>query len=198
QLLGATRERWRYLYENLDTPLAAALQQLDALGYAPLRRDLEQRLEREPQTRLFDLLQDRTLRTSWKSEIRAHLRRLFVGEAFAPVLAAAEDVHRRVLRRRVWVALHMHAGDGNVHTNIPVNSDDYEMLQEANRAVARIMQIARDLNGVISGEHGIGITKLEFLSDAETLEFRRYKERVDPEGRFNRGKLLPGGDLRGA
>ncbi|PZN27937.1 MAG: FAD-linked oxidase, partial [Proteobacteria bacterium] len=94
QLLGATRERWRYLYENLDTPLAAALQQLDALGYAPLRRDLEQRLEREPQTRLFDLLQDRTLRTSWKSEIRAHLRRLFVGEAFAPVLAAAEDVHR--------------------------------------------------------------------------------------------------------
>src|SRR5690606_8862187 len=41
QLLGAPRERWRYLYENLDTPLAAALQQLDALGYAPLRRDLE-------------------------------------------------------------------------------------------------------------------------------------------------------------
>ncbi len=68
-----------------------------------------------------------------------------------------------MLRGRVWVALHMHAGDGNVHTNIPVNSDDYEMLQEANRAVERIMQIARSLNGVISGEHGIGITKLEFL-----------------------------------
>ena len=39
----------------------------------------------------------------------------------------------------------MHAGDGNVHTNIPVNSDDYLMPQEANQAVARIMQIARDL-----------------------------------------------------
>jgi Fe-S oxidoreductase len=92
----------------------------------------------------------------------------------------------------------MHAGDGNVHTNIPVNSDDYQMLQEANRAVVRIMQIARSLGGVISGEHGIGITKLEFLTDAETADFRGYKQRVDPQGRFNRGKLLPHGDLRNA
>src|SRR4029453_15514649 len=108
------------------------------------------------------------------------------------------EIHQRVLRGRVWVALHMHAGDGNVHTNIPVNSDDYEMLQAANRAVARIMEIARGLNGVISGEHGIGITKLEFLSDEETAGFRGYKQRLDPDGPFNRGKPLPGGDLRNA
>ena len=76
---------------------------------------------------------------------------------------------QRVLKGRVWVALHMHAGDGNVHTNIPVNSDDYEMLQTAHEAVKRIMALARSLDGVISGEHGIGITKLEFLSDAEEL-----------------------------
>jgi Fe-S oxidoreductase len=62
----------------------------------------------------------------------------------------------------------------------------------------RIMQIARGLGGVISGEHGIGITKLEFLSDEETADFRGYKQRVDPHGRFNRGKLLPDGDLRNA
>src|SRR5690606_36929111 len=99
---------------------------------------------------------------------------LFVGGAYVPILEGVEEIHKRVLRGRVWVALHMHAGDGNVHTNIPVNSDDYEMLQQANRAVERIMKIARSLNGVISGEHGIGITKLEFLSDAETEEFRRY------------------------
>jgi ferredoxin len=56
-----------------------------------------------------------------------------------------------VLKGRVWVALHMHAGDGNVHTNIPVNSDDYEMLQTAHGAVKRIMVLARSLDGVISG-----------------------------------------------
>jgi FAD/FMN-containing dehydrogenase/Fe-S oxidoreductase len=197
-LLAEVHARWRWLYEQLDMPLAAAVPQLAAIGFGPLRADFERRAEREPQARVFDLLQDRTIRTSWKTEVRAHLRRLFVGGAFAPILQAAEDIHRRVLRGRVWVALHMHAGDGNVHTNIPVNSDDYEMLQEANRAVARIMQIARGLDGVISGEHGIGITKLEFLSDAETAGFRGYKQRIDPDGRFNRGKLLPGGDLRNA
>ena len=83
------------------------------------------------------------------------------------VLEGAEAVHKRVLRGRVFVALHMHAGDGNVHTNIPVNSDDYAMLQRAYEAVARIMRLARALGGVISGEHGIGIMKLEFLDSAE-------------------------------
>ena len=102
----------------------------------------------------------------------------------------------RCCKGRVWVALHMHAGDGNVHTNIPVNSDNYEMLQTAHRAVARIMGLARSLDGVISGEHGIGITKLEFLTDDELADFTDYKQRVDPEGRFNKGKLLRGAAAR--
>ena len=198
QVIAAARARWQYLYENLDTPLPDALDSLAGLGFEPMRGDFETRLGKEPGLRVFDLIQDRSIRTSWKSEVRSHLRNLFVGGTFAPVLRSTEEIHQRVLRGRVWVALHMHAGDGNVHTNIPVNSDDYEMLQEANRAVERIMRIARSLNGVISGEHGIGITKLEFLTDAETQDFRHYKERVDPEGRFNKGKLLPGGDLRNA
>jgi Fe-S oxidoreductase len=71
-----------------------------------------------------------------------------------------------------------------------VNSDDYAMLQTANAAVARIMALARALGGVVSGEHGIGITKLEYLTAAELAPFADYKRRVDPNGRFNRGKLL--------
>jgi FAD/FMN-containing dehydrogenase/Fe-S oxidoreductase len=138
----------------------------------------------------FALLQDHTLRASWKTQIRAPLQALFAGAALAPIVAACQRIHDEVLRGRVWVALHMHAGDGNVHTNIPVNSDNYAMLQTAHEAVARIMALARSLGGVISGEHGIGITKLEFLSDAELADFAGYKRRVDPEGRFNRGKLL--------
>ncbi len=147
---------------------------------------------------MFHLLQDRTIRVSWKSEVRAELRNIFNGGEFKPILDEAQKIHKQVLRGRVFVALHMHAGDGNVHTNIPVNSDDYDMLQDAHRAVARIMALARSLDGVISGEHGIGITKLEFLTEDEIGEFREYKQRVDPQGRFNKGKLLPGADLRNA
>ena len=95
----------------------------------------------------------------------------------------------------MFVALHMHAGDGNVHTNIPVNSDDYAMLQTGYRAVERIMHLARSLDGVISGEHGIGLTKLEFLSDEEIRPFREYKARIDPNGHFNQGKLRAGADV---
>jgi len=139
---------------------------------------------------LFPQLQDHTLRASWKTQIRAPLQNIFAGVPFAPILAECNAIHKRVLKGRVWVALHMHAGDGNVHTNIPVNSDDYEMLQSAHAAVKRIMVLARSLNGVISGEHGIGITKLEFLTDEELKPFADYKQQVDPEGRFNKGKLL--------
>ncbi|MFD0669036.1 DUF3683 domain-containing protein [Ramlibacter sp. MAHUQ-53] len=139
---------------------------------------------------LFPQLQDHSLRASWKTQVRAPLQQVFNGLAFRPILEEVNAIHQRVLKGRVWVALHMHAGDGNVHTNIPVNSDDYEMLQAAHEAVKRIMVLARSLDGVISGEHGIGITKLEFLTDEEIAPFAEYKRRVDPEGRFNRGKLL--------
>jgi len=143
----------------------------------------------------FDGLQDHSLRASWKAQILRPLQDLFRGAAFAPLLDECRRVHQQVLRGRVWVALHMHAGDGNVHTNIPVNSDNYAMLQTAHEAVARIMQLARSLGGVISGEHGIGITKLEFLSDEELAGFAGYKQRIDPQGRFNKGKLLRPGTV---
>lgn len=187
-LLRDVRARWTYLRDHFDPPLADALDALASLGVAdaPLR----ERLQRQPDATLFDVLQDRTIRISWKNEIRAELRQIFNGGAFKPILDACQATHKRVLHGRVFVALHMHAGDGNVHTNIPVNSDSYEMLQDAHKAVARIMALARSLDGVISGEHGIGITKLEFLTEAEIGEFRAYKQRVDPQGRFNKGKLL--------
>jgi len=139
---------------------------------------------------LFAQLQDHSLRASWKTQILAPLQAIFSGAPFVPIVQECRRIHQEVLRGRVWVALHMHAGDGNVHTNIPVNSDNYAMLQTAHEIVARIMALARRLDGVISGEHGIGITKLEFLSDAELQPFADYKARIDPEGRFNKGKLL--------
>jgi FAD linked oxidases, C-terminal domain len=139
---------------------------------------------------MFAQLQDHSLRASWKTQILAPLQAIFSGAPFEAIVRECQRIHQQVLRGRVWVALHMHAGDGNVHTNIPVNSDNYAMLQTAHEIVARIMALARRLDGVISGEHGIGITKLEFLSDAELQPFADYKARIDPQGRFNKGKLM--------
>ncbi|MFZ6818030.1 DUF3683 domain-containing protein [Undibacterium sp. Ji22W] len=190
QLLSEIQARWTYLLTQLDQPLRDARVELNKLGLDKLDFVFEQRLQKQPDATLFDVLQDRTIRVSWKTEVRALLRQIFNGAAFKLILDECTAIHKKVLRSRVFVALHMHAGDGNVHTNLPVNSDDYDMLQVAHHAVARIMVLARSLNGVISGEHGIGITKLEFLTEDEIKDFRSYKLRIDPEGRFNKGKLL--------
>jgi FAD/FMN-containing dehydrogenase/Fe-S oxidoreductase len=187
------RNRWQWLYDNLDLPLAQAETEFEQ--YDIKASELTNRTE---QPTLFHRLQDHSIRVSWKQELLAVLKEIFEGNNFTLIIDRINMTHKDVLRGRVFVALHMHAGDGNVHTNIPVNSDHYEMLQEANAAVVRIMDLARSLNGVISGEHGIGITKYEFLSKEELASFHEYKQQVDPEGRFNKGKLMPGADLRAA
>jgi FAD/FMN-containing dehydrogenase/Fe-S oxidoreductase len=167
-LLVEVRTQWQFWLDNLDV------------------------LQADTGETAFAPLQDWRLRASWKTQILKPMQTLFAGSAFVPLLDECRRIHHGVLRGRVWAALHMHAGDGNVHTNIPVNSDNYAMLQTAHEAVARIMALARSLGGVISGEHGIGITKLEFVTDDELAPFASYKQRVDPEGRFNKGKLLRG------
>ena len=188
ELIANTRVRWRYLLENLDLPAAAA-----RTGVVPALATVT-----HAGGSVFSLLQDHSVRVSWKDEVRAELQQLFDGLMFHRILEGCYAIHQRVLKARVFVALHMHAGDGNVHTNIPVNSDNYDMLRQANAAVARIMRLAKSLDGVISGEHGIGITKLEYLDAHELEAFRAYKDRADPHGRFNAGKLLAGADLRDA
>ena len=190
--IAAVRRRWQWLLDNLDLPLAEAEAQFGEYGI--VAGELSNRADAP---RLFHRLQDYSIRVSWKQELRPQLRNIFDGNVFAPVLARIQEIHKEILRGRVFVALHMHAGDGNVHTNLPVNSDHYEMLQTANRAVDRIMALARSLDGVISGEHGIGITKIDYLTDEEMANFWAYKEKVDPEGRFNRGKLMRKGPIRG-
>jgi FAD/FMN-containing dehydrogenase len=68
---------------------------------------------------LFHRLQDYSLRVSWKSELKPQLEDIFDGVVYRPVLERIAAIHQETLRSRLFVALHMHAGDGNVHTNIP-------------------------------------------------------------------------------
>ncbi len=202
QVLAGVRTRWQWLRDNLDEPLAdcpfppaeGSLRSSGAPTGVPLAGDAESNDARN----VFDSVQRHQLTASWKREVREPLRQIFNGSTYQPILDQCNTLHQSVLKSRVFIALHMHAGDGNVHTNIPVNSDNYEMLQQANSAVERIMKLAKDLGGVISGEHGIGITKFDFLEADEISAFTAYKQRVDPEGRFNKGKLLTGGNLERA
>jgi Fe-S oxidoreductase len=94
-----------------------------------------------------------------------------------------------MLESRVVVASHMHAGDGNCHVNIPVNSNDPAMLEQAEETAARVMAESQEMGGEVSGEHGIGITKLRFFNKDKMDALRLFKERVDPRDVCNPGKL---------
>ena len=179
KLLQDVKAHWVNVLENLDSPTSV-------LGDEYTHLAVEN---------VFRAVQEHQVRISWKRELKKPLALIFSGREYQNILARCDEIHQQVLKGRVFVALHMHAGDGNVHTNIPVNSDNYEMMQTAHQAVARIMDLARSLDGVISGEHGIGITKMEFLDQKTIDTFAAYKQKVDPEGRFNKGKLMAGSGL---
>lgn len=183
KLLSDLRTRWRFILNNLDAPV-------DVLGEAGQAFSHYESL--------FRAVQSYDLRISWKRELKRVMADIFAGREYQKILDKCDEIHKQVLKSRVFIALHMHAGDGNVHTNIPVNSDDYTMMQDAHAAVDRVMALAKSLNGVISGEHGIGITKMEFLDQSTIDTFTAYKNKVDPNGHFNKGKLLAGSGLDNA
>ena len=188
--VSAVKARWEWLLDNLDAPLVDYKARYGAAVHAtPEAKDNES---------CFIAFRDFRLRVSVKADVMKPLSEIFSGKTDTKIIQGLGKIHAKTVRSRVFVALHMHAGDGNVHTNIPVNSDDAEMLQTAYRSVERIMKIARSLGGVISGEHGIGITKLEFLTDEDLQPFWDYKNQVDPKHTFNRHKLMKGSDLRNA
>jgi len=175
ELINQISDRWRYILKNFDTVIDA-----QAVEYG---------FEKSDQQTLLDVLLKREYRISYKTEVDVPLKQLFTGRSLEKVHQQLDNLHQEVLTSRLFIALHMHAGDGNVHTNIPVNSNDYNMLQNAEHLVDRIMELATGLGGVISGEHGIGITKQQYL-DKNTLDaFEKYKQKVDPKSVFNPGKL---------
>jgi FAD/FMN-containing dehydrogenase/Fe-S oxidoreductase len=188
KLVEQARSRWQAVWAHLGEPAEKHRELLDDTALARLQSG----------DSLLDLMLRRDLRQSYRREVEQRLKDIFAGQDFKPLRDELDAIHRRIRDARLFVALHMHAGDGNVHTNIPVHSHNYEMLHEAERVVDRIMALAQSLDGVISGEHGIGLTKIQYLEEAKLRDFSAYKERVDPQGHFNPGKLLAGSGLEGA
>ena len=184
--LRAVRTRWETILSQLDAPVESIANLLpEDLTYATNET-------------LFDVMQRRDLRISYRDEVEKPLKEIFQGQALESLRDKLDGIHKTTRSSRLFAATHMHAGDGNVHTNIPVNSSDYPMMQEAERIVDQVMDLARDLGGVISGEHGIGLTKMQFLDEEVISAFATYKEKVDPNGHFNAGKLLAGSGLSNA
>ncbi len=91
-----------------------------------------------------------------------------------------------------------HAGDGNLHPLILFDERDKEELSRVHKAANEIMDVCVEMGGTISGEHGIGVEKLEgmplIFSERDLAAMNRVKKAFDPVDRYNPGKALP--DMR--
>ena len=88
-----------------------------------------------------------------------------------------------------------HAGDGNLHPVILFDANEPGSWERADRFGAEILELCVTLGGTITGEHGVGLEKLNSMcvqfSPAERAAFFAVKEAFDPHGLLNPGKLIP-------
>jgi glycolate oxidase len=96
-------------------------------------------------------------------------------------------------RHGFQVATYGHAGDGNLHANVLFDREEERPRVEA--AVAEILRAAVDLGGTITGEHGVGLAKRDFLEYEQGAALvalqRQVKALFDPLGILNPGKIFP-------
>ena len=97
-------------------------------------------------------------------------------------------------RHNTFVANFGHAGDGNIHVNFVIDREDADAIARARKCVSETFQLSVALGGTISGEHGIGYVKAQYLDyalDRPTIEVMKGIKKVfDPNGILNPGKMF--------
>ena len=123
---------------------------------------------------------------------------LVVQDAVVPRTQLAfvlERIHSIAAECGVTVCNVFHAGDGNLHPNIPYDANDPGMSQRVERAMGDIMRLCISVGGSVTGEHGIGIDKLAYMdrifSDSSLRAMCGLRDVFDPDRKSNPGKVIP-------
>ncbi|MEO8575331.1 MAG: FAD-linked oxidase C-terminal domain-containing protein [Gemmatimonadales bacterium] len=110
----------------------------------------------------------------------------------AGILARIAEI---AAENRVIVCNVFHAGDGNLHPNIPYNADNPDEAERVHRSMGQIMRACVDAGGSITGEHGVGLDKIgyiELIFSPDSLNAMcKLRDVFDPDHRANPGKVVP-------
>lgn len=113
------------------------------------------------------------------------------------IAAMVRAIRQIAADHQLLIPIYGHAGDGNLHPNILCDRRDPEEMARVRRGAAAIFETAVALGGTLSGEHGIGLLKKEFLERdlgaAQIAAMRAIKAALDPQGILNPGKIFPTG-----
>lgn len=95
----------------------------------------------------------------------------------------------------IIIPVYGHAGDGNLHVNFIFDLEDQKQIETVHKGIERVLRKVVELEGTITGEHGIGLAKRDYLAlqfSPEKIAFHRLlKKTFDPDNLFNPGKVLP-------
>ena len=178
--------------DGLEAGLAADVDRVVEICRAAGARDVRVAREAAERARLW---QGRKKAFGAMGRIAPHL---VVQDAVVP-RTRLPDVLERIgeigARHRVMVCNVFHAGDGNLHPNIPYDAANAEEAERVELAMGEIMRACIDAGGTITGEHGIGLDKLGYMDlvfSADSLATMcRLRDVFDPDRRANPGKVVP-------
>jgi glycolate oxidase len=106
------------------------------------------------------------------------------------LLKGVEDI---ALKHKIQIATFGHAGDGNLHPQILYDGYDPEDVKRMEAATSDLFQLAIDLEGTLTGEHGIGLSKAPYMDlehDPVAMDvMRTIKKTFDPNNILNPGKM---------
>jgi len=109
--------------------------------------------------------------------------------------AVLQEIARIGRQHHVAVWNIFHAGDGNLHPSVSYDGDNAEEAARVHACMSDIMQACIRAGGTITGEHGVGLDKIDYmpsLFDGDTLAAMcRLRDVFDPDNRANRGKVVP-------
>jgi glycolate oxidase len=114
------------------------------------------------------------------------------------VLRRIQEIEQR---HEIRIAKIFHAGDGNLHSNILYERGNEEEFHRAEAATEEIFRVCAEAGGTITGEHGVGAEKIQFMSllysPADMEAQRKVKSVFDPDELANPGKVLPAAESVG-
>ena len=178
--------------DGLAAGLDADATKIHAICRANGARDVRVARDESERTKLW---QGRKKAFGAMGRVSSHL---VVQDAVIPRTKLPEvlrEITRIGVEQRLRVCNVFHAGDGNLHPNIPYNANDPDESARVQVAMGAIMRVCVDAGGTVTGEHGIGLDKIEYMSlifsDESMDAMCRLRSVFDPERRSNPGKVIP-------
>jgi len=180
---------------EVDGPVAGIKHAVDEIRQAAQNEDLIEFINAETEKDVADLW---ATRKALSPALRTVAPKKINEDVVVPVSRIPELINgleKLAQTHDIKIVNFGHAGNGNIHVNLLIDPDDSQQMQRADACLDEVFSLVLTLNGTLSGEHGIGLVKREFIAreiDSVSLQLMKaIKRQFDPHDILNPDKIFP-------